>query len=255
MTVHVITVFQSLAEFILMFWKDKPVDWLLEDILYTKVCNPEKDPISCQNEKKKIKKNITPSQFQHIGTYSSLSGKIQKLQDSSFNGKQGGGKPKPAGQPMLKRKPGTFLIPPLESFFTNIPSHEAYTLENFISNKTDFWGSKATNGSVIILVLKEKIKLSRFSISSGPKEHPDDILPQGTLVYYSSDSIQKNDWLEKNKKSKSIEFNEMGKVENGIFEINYSNNTGPIIKTIKIEIHENSKFWIYISELYIGRAP
>ncbi|XP_039607583.1 alpha-1,3-mannosyl-glycoprotein 4-beta-N-acetylglucosaminyltransferase B-like isoform X3 [Polypterus senegalus] len=32
-----------IVEFILMFHKDKPIDWLLEHILWVKVCNPEKD--------------------------------------------------------------------------------------------------------------------------------------------------------------------------------------------------------------------
>ncbi|GCB66540.1 hypothetical protein scyTo_0015010, partial [Scyliorhinus torazame] len=32
-----------LIEFILMFYKDKPIDWLLDHLLWVKVCNPEKD--------------------------------------------------------------------------------------------------------------------------------------------------------------------------------------------------------------------
>jgi len=33
------------VEFILMFYRDKPVDWLLDHLLYVKVCNPEKDSV------------------------------------------------------------------------------------------------------------------------------------------------------------------------------------------------------------------
>ena len=29
-----------------MFHKDKPVDWLMDHILWVKVCNPEKDQVS-----------------------------------------------------------------------------------------------------------------------------------------------------------------------------------------------------------------
>ncbi|XP_010792241.1 alpha-1,3-mannosyl-glycoprotein 4-beta-N-acetylglucosaminyltransferase A-like, partial [Notothenia coriiceps] len=32
-----------ITEFFLMFHKDKPVDWLLDHILWVKACNPEKD--------------------------------------------------------------------------------------------------------------------------------------------------------------------------------------------------------------------
>jgi len=34
-----------IVEFILMFYRDKPVDWLLDHLLYVKVCNPEKDNV------------------------------------------------------------------------------------------------------------------------------------------------------------------------------------------------------------------
>jgi len=34
-----------IVEFILMFYRDKPVDWLLDHLLYVKVCNPEKDSV------------------------------------------------------------------------------------------------------------------------------------------------------------------------------------------------------------------
>lgn len=29
-----------------MFYKEKPIDWLLDHILWVKVCNPEKDAVS-----------------------------------------------------------------------------------------------------------------------------------------------------------------------------------------------------------------
>lgn len=35
-----------IVEFILMFYKEKPIDWLLDHILWVKVCNPEKDAVS-----------------------------------------------------------------------------------------------------------------------------------------------------------------------------------------------------------------
>jgi len=34
-----------IVEFILMFYRDKPVDWLLDHLLFVKVCNPEKDNV------------------------------------------------------------------------------------------------------------------------------------------------------------------------------------------------------------------
>ena len=39
------------VEFFLMFHKDKPVDWLMDHILWVKVCNPEKDAVSYMYDK------------------------------------------------------------------------------------------------------------------------------------------------------------------------------------------------------------
>lgn len=35
-----------IVEFFLMFYKDKPIDWLIDHLLWVKVCNPEKDAVS-----------------------------------------------------------------------------------------------------------------------------------------------------------------------------------------------------------------
>ena len=82
----------TLIQFFLMFYSDKPVDWLLYDIMSTKACNPAgrypdqkaKDPKSCEKEISKIRIEYKPSLFQHIGTHSSLNGKIQKMTDKNF---------------------------------------------------------------------------------------------------------------------------------------------------------------------------
>lgn len=35
-----------IVEFFLMFYEDKPIDWLLDHFLFVKVCSPEKDAVS-----------------------------------------------------------------------------------------------------------------------------------------------------------------------------------------------------------------
>lgn len=35
-----------MVDFFLMFYKDKPIDWLVDNLLWVKVCNPEKDAVS-----------------------------------------------------------------------------------------------------------------------------------------------------------------------------------------------------------------
>jgi hypothetical protein len=73
-----------ISNFILLFYREKPVDWILDQLFLVKYCNHEES--GC------IKKRINgvrrlyhkPALFQHIGRYSSLSGKIQVLKDSSY---------------------------------------------------------------------------------------------------------------------------------------------------------------------------
>lgn len=60
------------------------VDWLLEHLIYTKICNWDKAMKACKVEKSKIWIHFKPSLFQHIGTTSSLKGKVQKLKDKQF---------------------------------------------------------------------------------------------------------------------------------------------------------------------------
>ncbi|CAG13956.1 unnamed protein product, partial [Tetraodon nigroviridis] len=57
----------------------KPVDWLLDHILWVKICNPEKDAKHCNEQKASLKHQYKPSLFQHVGLHSSLRGKIQAL--------------------------------------------------------------------------------------------------------------------------------------------------------------------------------
>uniref|UniRef100_A0A669CTU2 Zgc:154054 n=1 Tax=Oreochromis niloticus TaxID=8128 RepID=A0A669CTU2_ORENI len=76
-----------ITEFFLMFHRDKPIDWLLDHILWVKVCNPEKDDKHCREQKALLKQRYKPSLFQHVGLHSSLPGKLQHLKDKDF-GKQ-----------------------------------------------------------------------------------------------------------------------------------------------------------------------
>lgn len=50
-----IYIFKGLANFVMLFYKEKPVDWLLENYLSTKVCSPEKSDKECASSKNKIK--------------------------------------------------------------------------------------------------------------------------------------------------------------------------------------------------------
>jgi alpha-1,3-mannosylglycoprotein beta-1,4-N-acetylglucosaminyltransferase A/B len=81
------------------------VDWLLDHMIHTKICSLDKDSVSnvpsicswhiakfcrafiwlclfqkhCKKAKSQLWMHYKPSLFQHIGTHSSLKGKVQKL--------------------------------------------------------------------------------------------------------------------------------------------------------------------------------
>ena len=68
----------SIIQFIIMFYKDKPIDWLLDHYVYVRVCNLDKDAKHCQRQKESVRIRFKPSLFQHVGTHSSLPGKVSR---------------------------------------------------------------------------------------------------------------------------------------------------------------------------------
>ena len=66
-----------LIQFFLAFYNDKPVDWLLMDVIQTMVCAPSQNANKCKEEREQLKIQYKPSLFQHIGTHSSLKGKVR----------------------------------------------------------------------------------------------------------------------------------------------------------------------------------
>ncbi|KAM5229845.1 alpha-1,3-mannosyl-glycoprotein 4-beta-N-acetylglucosaminyltransferase-like protein MGAT4D [Hipposideros larvatus] len=55
------------VRFLLMFYKDKPIDLLLEDIFRVKMCNPGETFEKCAERNKQIRIKYKPSLFQHVG--------------------------------------------------------------------------------------------------------------------------------------------------------------------------------------------
>ncbi|KAI6176986.1 hypothetical protein M3Y97_00858100 [Aphelenchoides bicaudatus] len=78
-----------LTNSILMFYKDKPVDWIVSDLFNSRFCSPE---VNCAKSINGVYRFIQkPPLFQHVGKYSSLTNKVQLLREKSF---QRGSKPK-----------------------------------------------------------------------------------------------------------------------------------------------------------------
>lgn len=63
-----------IVESILVFYRDKPIDWLRDHILWVKVCNPEKNAKLWDPHKAYLRVRFNLSLFQFVSTQSLLAG-------------------------------------------------------------------------------------------------------------------------------------------------------------------------------------
>lgn len=153
------------VEFFLMFHKDKPVDWLLDHILWVKVCNPEKDQQHCAREKMHLRIRFKPSLFQHVGKESSLKGKRQNLIDKDF-------KKAPLFQAHLN---------PKAEVVTTLEPYQSFTADRLYIGQTFFWAYPPHTDDVIRLKFIQPITIEKFKFKSGNSEHPGDIIRNATV--------------------------------------------------------------------------
>ena len=72
-------------EYMLLFYYRQPVDWLLSNYHHDMVCFHSQLEHDCKAQIATTAPYFSPSLFQHIGTTSSLRGKIQDLVDAGYN--------------------------------------------------------------------------------------------------------------------------------------------------------------------------
>ncbi|CAI9736357.1 alpha-1,3-mannosyl-glycoprotein 4-beta-N-acetylglucosaminyltransferase B-like [Octopus vulgaris] len=222
-----------LVEFFLMFHTSQPIDWLLDDFLTVKICNPDKDRKHCVRMKEEVRRRYKPSLFQHIGIQSSLKGKIQKLQDKYF-GKDG-----------LYRA----HINPHAVVSTSLKTYQQFTLQKAYLGETIFWGMSPLPKDMVKFEFTPPVVLESFKFRSGNSEHPGDkffdtvveILPvthehtkDGTPYpilnhgYYQVARFKAD----------------------GVAEGTIKDNIGPI-KILRLHCQVKSDSWAILSEIYI----
>ncbi|XP_061419895.1 alpha-1,3-mannosyl-glycoprotein 4-beta-N-acetylglucosaminyltransferase B-like [Lethenteron reissneri] len=233
-----------IVEFFLMFHKDKPIDWLLDHFLWVKTCNPEKDAKHCERQKANLRVRFKPSLFQHVGTHSSLSGKIQKLKDRDF-GKQ----------PLHKAHPN-----PAAEVSTSLKMYQQYTLEKVYLGQDFFWAFTPVAGDFILFRFHEPIRVERYLFRSGNIEHPGDKLFNTSvevLPSLSPDSGKETLQDTKDRSSKYVRtedgFFRIGAFVNGAAEGEVEQGLGPIT-ALRLSIITDSPVWVILSEIYIKKA-
>ncbi|XP_071411810.1 alpha-1,3-mannosyl-glycoprotein 4-beta-N-acetylglucosaminyltransferase-like protein MGAT4D isoform X2 [Pithys albifrons albifrons] len=227
-----------IVEFFLMFYKDKPIDWLIDHLLWVKVCNPEKDTTHCEQEKAKLRIRAKPSLFQHMGTYSSLAGKIQNLKDTDF------------GKTVLHKSHNN----PPAKVDTSLKIYQQYTLEKVYKGEDCFWASAPVAGDYIRFTFLNPLKVEKYFFRSGNMEHPGDKLFNTTVEVLPADEMQRKQPVDNGNKfnypATKDGYLKIGAFENGIAEGSISQSIGRI-QAIRLSINSDSSVWAVLSEVLI----
>uniref|UniRef100_A0A674PFJ9 Alpha-1,3-mannosyl-glycoprotein 4-beta-N-acetylglucosaminyltransferase B n=1 Tax=Takifugu rubripes TaxID=31033 RepID=A0A674PFJ9_TAKRU len=215
-----------IVEFMLMFYKDKPIDWLLDHIMWVKVCNPEKDAKHCDRQKANLRIRFKPSLFQHVGTHSSLAGKIQKLKDKDF------------GKQTLHKGHAN----PLAEVTTSLKTYQHFTLEKAYLGEDFFWAFTPVAGDFIRIRFFTPVRIERYFFRSGNIEHP------GDKLYNTSVEVQPFDV--------SLLFlltEDLRTFQNGIAEGEVDPSFGPL-EAMRLSVLTDSPVWVILSEIFIKKT-
>lgn len=220
-----------LIQFFQMFYNDKPVDWLLDHLISTKICNWEKNNDFCKKDKAKMWLHYKPSLFQHIGTHSSLKGKVQKLKDKQFG------------------KVALFFphSNPEAEVISGIKFYKQYSLERAYLGETFFWGLLPQPGDLLTFKFTKPVLVKRFFFRSGNAEHPSDKFYNTTVEVYPIESNQYGSTLNMT----SDGFIIVGKFDVvGIAEGTPDESIGRV-SALRLHVHSESDNWAILSELHI----
>ncbi|KAG7461565.1 hypothetical protein MATL_G00192460 [Megalops atlanticus] len=226
-----------LVEFFLMFYKDKPIDWLLDHILWVKVCHPEKDAKHCSRQKDNLKRRYKPSLFQHVGLHSSLRGKIQNLKDKDFG-----------TQTLYKGHSN-----PAAVLTSSLSAYQSHTLIRAYQGEDFFWALTPSAGDFIQISFLQEQTVKGYLFRSGNIETNGDkfynttveVLPTNSSFLDNMESGQ----IPKYKQSKDG-FIVIGAFANGVAE-------GAVepelqkISAIRLVVNADSDVWVLLSEIFI----
>ncbi|KAG7241931.1 hypothetical protein INR49_024678 [Caranx melampygus] len=138
-----------ITDFFPMFHRDKPIDWLLDYILWVKVCHLDKDHRHCDAQKAVLRQRYKPSLFQHMGLYSSLRGKVQ--QDKSFE-----------KLPLFQAHQNAAA-----ELSSSLKHYQQHSLDRAYRGLDFFWALTPIQGDHILISFHQPIHMSWYLFRSG----------------------------------------------------------------------------------------
>ncbi|CAM1322182.1 MGAT4B (predicted) [Pycnogonum litorale] len=218
------------VNFFIMFYNDKPVDWLLDHFIQVKYCRFDKKPKQCKQAKEAVWINYKTSLFQHIGTHSSLKGKVQKLKDKKF------------GKVPLFQKHDN---PPAEAL-SSVKEYKAYTIQKIYKGENYFWGLAPHAGDQISFKFTPPIRLARYLFKSGNAESPNDIVRNTTIEILPKSAISSP-----TANVTDSQYTIIGEFDSsGIAKGTVGKQFGEIVE-LRLRIRTSSTIWIIISEIEV----
>ncbi|EJW83186.1 MGAT4B protein [Wuchereria bancrofti] len=210
-----------LLQFIAMFHKQKPVDWLLDLLFVNRYCHPEKSAKHCAEITKQHRIRHRPSLFQHIGVHSSLAGKVQKLREKDFGKAQ-------------------LYIPhrdnPPAKITTTLKTYMLFDIENAYTGNNYYWAFAPVAQDYILFEFYSAIAVIGIVIRTGNPEHQYDILDENAEVLLRK--------VNEDNFTSIARFNERGTIR-----VDFAKSVS--VTSLKIEIHEASSNWLIINEMHI----
>ncbi|VDM95839.1 unnamed protein product [Thelazia callipaeda] len=210
-----------LVQFIAMFYRQKPVDWLLDLLFINRYCHPEKSDKNCAEVVKRHRIRHRPSLFQHIGVHSSLTGKLQKLRERDFGKDQ-------------------LYIPhndnPPAKITTSLKTYMVFDINSAYDGRNYYWAFAPVAHDYILFEFYSVFSLIGVVIRTGNPEHQDDILNETAELL-----IKK---INEDNFTSVARFNKRGTLR-ADFDREVE------VTSMKIEIHERSSNWLIINEVHV----
>ncbi|XP_035525314.1 alpha-1,3-mannosyl-glycoprotein 4-beta-N-acetylglucosaminyltransferase B [Morone saxatilis] len=226
-----------ITEFFLMFHRDKPIDWLLDHILWVKVCNPEKDAKDCNKEKALLKQRYKPSLFQHVGLHSSLPGKVQHLKDKDF------------GKQALHQAHNN----PAAELSSSLKHYQQHSLDRAYRGVDFFWALTPVKNDFILFSFPQPIHISGYLFRSGNIETSGDKFYNTTVEVLPSKASARDKLvpgLSSTYKESDKGFIIIGAFEDGVAEGVIEEALQPI-SALQLVVHSDADVWALLSEIFI----